>query len=36
LCFGSRCLSLLDSGVPLYSSPCGLPNALLDSWLLLN
>jgi hypothetical protein len=36
LCFGSRCLSSLDSNVPLYSSHCGPLDALLDSWLLLN
>jgi hypothetical protein len=36
LCFGSRCLSSLDSDVSLYSSHYDLIDALLDSWLLLS
>jgi hypothetical protein len=36
LCFGSRCLSLLESDVLLYSSQYDLLDALLFSWLLLS
>jgi hypothetical protein len=36
LCFGSRCLSLLESDVSLYSSQYDLLDALLFSWLLLS
>jgi hypothetical protein len=36
LCFGSRCLSSLESNVSLSSSQYDLPGALLSSWLLLS
>jgi hypothetical protein len=35
LCFGSRCLSLLESVASLYSSQYDPLDALLFSWLLL-